>query len=46
MCLDAVGPEPAGQPETVAAGLKGHRDPLDFVACLLCLLAPPIKEFQ
>jgi hypothetical protein len=46
MGLDSVSPEPAGQPEAVAAGLEGHGDARDSASRSLCLSAPAIEQIE
>src|SRR5262249_39431187 len=44
MGLDTARSQPAGQPETVAAGLEGNGDPGDLVPCLLRLCSPALEQ--
>src|SRR6185503_14346636 len=46
MSFDAVSPEPARQPEAVAAGLKGDGDAADLPAGLARLCAPTVEELE
>src|SRR3954453_5763080 len=46
MSLDAVSPEPARQPEAVAAGLEGDGDAADLPASLTRLCAPAVEELE
>jgi hypothetical protein len=46
MGLDAPGAQPARQPEAVAAGLVGHRDACDRLACLGRLVLPAPQKPQ
>ena len=46
MGFDAVRPQPPGQPEAVAPGLKGDRDPVDAAADLLRFAAPAMQQPQ
>jgi hypothetical protein len=41
--LDAAGPQPAGQPEAVAASLESHGDTRDLAPGLTGLLAPALQ---
>jgi hypothetical protein len=43
--FDAAHPQPAGQPEAVAASFEGYANALDGMACLSRLLAPALQEF-
>jgi len=44
--FDVVRQQPTGQPETVAAGLEGDRNPGDVAAGLLCLRSPAMQQPQ
>jgi hypothetical protein len=44
--LDALTPQPAGEPETVTAGLEGDRDAGDRAACLSGLALPVAQKAQ
>jgi hypothetical protein len=46
MSFDAVSPEPARQPEAVAAGLEGDGDACDLSAGLTRLCAPAVEELE
>jgi len=46
MRLDVARPEPAGQPETVTAGLESDRDAFDSLSCLVRLFSPAIEQLQ
>src|SRR3954464_9745563 len=44
--FDIAGPEPAGQPEPVAASLKGDRDARNRTALLGCLRTPAHQQTE
>ena len=44
--LNPVRPEPAGQPETIAACLKGHSYACNFVPCLSGFAAPTMQQLE
>src|SRR4051812_31784098 len=46
MGLDAVSPEPARQPEAIAASLEGDSDACDLSAGLAGLLTPAVEELE
>src|SRR3954464_5014961 len=46
MSFDAVSPEPARQPEAIAAGLKGHGGGAGLPAGLAGLLPPAVEELE
>src|SRR4051794_29666614 len=46
MSFDAVSPEPARQPEAIAAGLEGDSDAADLAAGLAGLLTPAVEELE
>jgi hypothetical protein len=46
MSFDAVSPEPARQPEAVAAGFEGDGDACDRAAGLARLCAPAVEELE
>src|SRR5262249_49395242 len=44
--FDVARPEPARQPEAVAAGFEGDRDAFDLVSCLPRFFSPAIEQLQ
>src|SRR4051794_41763400 len=46
MSFDAVSPEPARQPEAIAASLEGNGDAADLPASLTRLCAPAVEELE
>src|SRR4051794_29695772 len=46
MSFDAVSPEPARQPEAIAAGLEGDGNACDRAAGLAGLLTPAVEELE
>src|SRR3984893_542331 len=44
--FDASGPQPARQPEAVAAGFEGDHHACDHASGLYCLITPPVPQLQ